>query len=41
MGVVRATRPNQWIPPLDDDAKINVDTSVARVGGFGVVGAVC
>lgn len=34
-------RQNHWVPPPVDHAKINVDATVSRSGGFGSVGAIC
>jgi hypothetical protein len=37
----RIPRPSHWIAPPLGDAKINVDATVSRAGGFGAVSAVC
>ena len=31
----------QWIPPLDDHVKFNVDATVSTAGGFGAPAAIC
>jgi hypothetical protein len=39
--VVRQVAQNRWIPPDDDQAKINVDAALARSGTGGALAAVC
>jgi hypothetical protein len=39
--VARQAAQNRWIPPDDDQAKINVDTALARSGMGGALAAVC